>query len=231
MMEISKLSANTIPLVRPKAILFDWDGTLIDSLPTIHAAYNHTLKTFGHAPLSEDEARHKIRKSAREVFPDIFGDKAAAAQEIFYTHIRAEHLKHLCVIGGGKEFLLAMGAQNIPLGVVSNKRDDVLQQEVIALGWRPFFRVVIGAGVAARDKPAADPLLLAAAQINIIEIPEQIWYVGDTETDMQAAVAAQMHPVFIEHGLGTRADCAMVGITPTYVSGFADLSALMEKSR
>ncbi len=230
MMEILKLSANA-GLIPPKAILFDWDGTLIDSLPIIHAAYNHTLKKFGHAEMSVDDARHKIRKSAREIFPEIFGDQAAEAQEVFYTHIRAEHLKHLAPIAGAKEFVVQLSRLNIPLGIVSNKRDDVLQREVTALGWTPFFRVVIGAGVAARDKPAADPLLLAAAQINIMKNFEHVWYIGDTETDMQAALAADMAPVFIEHGLGSRADCVRVGVAPTYMSGFTDLWAVIEKSR
>lgn len=226
----SKLSVKTGGLRKPDAIFFDWDGTLIDSLPIIHAAYNHTLQTFGLKELTADEARLKIRKSAREVFPEIFGENATTAQEVFYNHIYAEHLNHLNPIDGVNDFLSHVSLRDIRMGIISNKRHDILQREVDALGWNKIFPLVVGAGIAARDKPSPDPLLYAASQIGLNAHDHEIWYVGDTETDMQAAVAAEFRPIFIEHGLGTREDCIRVEIAPVFVTNLGDFIKLVQKS-
>ena len=70
------------------------------------------------------------------------------------------------------------------------------------MGWSGQFETFIGAGIAARDKPAPDPLIQAAANMKLSPETHELWYVGDTETDMQAAHAAGFKPVFIAHGLG-----------------------------
>ena len=60
--------------VGPRAFLFDWDNTLVDSWPIIHDALNVTLTAFGKEPWSLDETRSRVRKSMRDSFPKLFGD-------------------------------------------------------------------------------------------------------------------------------------------------------------
>lgn len=227
MTAISKPLFSTV-LKKPDAILFDWDGTLIDSLPALHSYYNHVLGLYGLPLLTMDEAKKRIRKSAREVFPDIFGDKADEALGHYFAHARETHLSHLRDISGASDFIHALHDLKIPMAVVSNKRDEFLQREVALTPWGDKINISMGAGVAAHDKPAPDSLLLAVQKLGLDSDVHHIWYVGDTETDMQAAVAANCQPVFIEHGLGTREDCVRVGITPYYVAGFTDFLYLLK---
>ncbi len=60
---------------RPKAVLFDWDNTLIDSWPVIFEATNATLTEFGHDPWTLEEIKGRVRKSLRNAFPEYYGDR------------------------------------------------------------------------------------------------------------------------------------------------------------
>jgi phosphoglycolate phosphatase len=83
-----------------------------------------------------------------------------------------------------------------PLAVNSNKQGPLLRAEAEALGWAPLFRALLGAGDAAADKPDPAPMLLALAACDVPAGPE-VWYVGDTALDMQAARRAGCHAVLL----------------------------------
>jgi phosphoglycolate phosphatase len=216
-------------LKKPSAIFFDWDGTLVDSMAALHAYYNHVLIHFGMPPITLEQAQSNIRRSAREVFPEIFGGKAEEALSVFYSFVETEHLKHLRAFDGAEDFLNSLATHNIPMGIVSNKKHSFLLKEITHLGWDKYLISNIGAGVANKDKPAPDPLLRAAEQINMFATNYNIWYVGDTETDMQAAEAAGFQLIFIEHGLGRRADCQKHGLNPYFVKDLGELEGLVQK--
>lgn len=216
-------------LQKPSAIFFDWDGTLVDSMAALHAYYNHVLVHFGMPEITLEHAQSHIRRSAREVFPEIFGQQSDEALKVFYEFVEKEHLKHLKAFDGANEFLKGMSSYKIPMGIVSNKKHSFLLKEITHLGWDKYFVSNIGAGVAVKDKPAPDPLLLAARQINVSTEMPSVWYVGDTETDMQAAQAAGCQPIFIEHGLGTRDDCLKQGLTPCFVKDLVELGIMARK--
>jgi phosphoglycolate phosphatase len=67
---------------RPRAILFDWDNTLIDSWPTIHAATNVVLDAMGLPTWTLEEAKVRVRHSLRDTFPKMFGDRWEEANPI-----------------------------------------------------------------------------------------------------------------------------------------------------
>lgn len=217
------------PLQKPDAILFDWDGTLIDSLPALRSYYNHVLGAFSMPLISLEEAKARIRLSARDVFPKIFGDQWQKAFDLYYECVAKTHLDHLVAIDHGEDFLTRLTSLRIPMGVVSNKRHVFLLKEIAHLGWDKYLVANVGAGEAAKDKPAPDPLLMAIDQLHLSPDTHEIWYVGDTETDMMAAVAAGCQPIFIEHGLGTREECVQHGLDPYIFQGFSDLLAEVEK--
>lgn len=219
----------TKPLSKPDAIFFDWDGTLVDSLPALFSYYNHVLGAFSKPPITIEQAKSNIRRSAREVFPEVFGDEAEAALEVFYAYVAIKHLEHLEVFADSHDFMAELSGLHIPLGIVSNKRHSFLLKEITHLGWDKYLVSNIGAGEAAKDKPEPDPLLLAASKINLSPDTHEIWYVGDTETDMMAANAAGFQPIFIEHGLGTREDCQKHGLNPYFVKDLPELMQLVQK--
>jgi phosphoglycolate phosphatase len=191
-----------VSLKKPDAILFDWDGTLIDGFDVIFSGYNIALMHFGLPPMTLEQARANLRLSSREIFPRIFGNDAEEAQKVYYKNVIENHLLHIKTMPGTSDLLDFLKAHHIPMGVVSNKTHAILLREIEHMGWGDYFSAVVGAGVAARDKPAPDPLLLAADQLQMSPDKHELWYIGDTETDMEAAHAARFKPVFTAHGLG-----------------------------
>jgi phosphoglycolate phosphatase len=168
----------------PIAILFDWDNTLIDGWAAIQSGLNITFAAFGKPSWSREQVLANVRKSLRDSFPEHFGDQWERARDIFYEAVRAKHLEVITPLPGSIPMLDA--AARLPLGVVSNKQGPLLREEARHLGWEGRFRALVGAGDAAADKPSGLPLELCLARMGLRPGPE-IWYVGDTGIDMEAA--------------------------------------------
>jgi phosphoglycolate phosphatase len=186
----------TRSLKRPRAILFDWDNTLIDSWDAIHDAQNHTLATFGLPIWSLEETRKRVRGSMRDTYPQLFGERWREAGEVFYQRFAAKHLDTVRPLAGSGELLTALQAAGTYLGVVSNKRGDYLREEAERLGWLPLFGKLVGAFDAARDKPAPDPVFMALDGSGIAP-GDDVWFVGDADIDLQCAVNAGCVPVLV----------------------------------
>jgi len=184
----------------PKAILFDWDGTLVDTIPGLRMAHNHVRTTLGYEPWTEAQFWENLKHSARELYPHVYGDKSDEALKILYDFVGANHLNYLSELDDARAILDFLSAGQVPCGVVSNKRHEYLMRELDHLGWQEYFFDVMGAGVAPRDKPAADPLLLMLERAKIGFQPHEVWMVGDTETDLAAGTAAGCPTILITHG-------------------------------
>lgn len=180
----------------PVAVLFDWDNTLVDTWKTIFYAVNKTLAAFGLEAWEEDFALSNIQHSGREAFPRLFGDKAKEAQKFFYKVVEEDHLQGLNPMPEAEALLQVLKERGIPVGVVSNKSSVFLRKEAAHLGWQSYFRVLVGAGDAFRDKPAADPLLLALRTLKIPASTE-VWMVGDAPVDWDCAKAAGCQAIAI----------------------------------
>ena len=180
----------------PSAVLFDWDNTLVDTWDTIFFALNKTLAAFGHEPWGQDFARANIQHSGREAFPRLFGAQAVEAQKIFYQTIEDDNCQGLRPLEGAETLLQTISSKNIPLGIISNKSSLFLHKDILHLGWGKYFGVIVGAGDAARDKPAPDPLLWALEKLRIPPSPG-VWMIGDTPADWSCAAQAQCQPIAI----------------------------------
>jgi phosphoglycolate phosphatase len=182
----------------PRAVLFDWDNTLVDTWAVIHDAMCLTLETMGHAPWTLDQTRDRVRKSLREAFPEMFGERWEEARDVFYGRFRAIHLEKLAVRPGAESLLDAFQARGCYMGVVSNKSGGHLRAESTHLGWDRYFGRLVGATDAARDKPAIEPVLMALEGSGVAPGPE-VWFVGDTWIDMQCAHGAGCIPILIHN--------------------------------
>jgi phosphoglycolate phosphatase len=171
---------------RPRAILFDWDNTLVDSWGTIHEALNFVMGAMGKPEWSLEDTRTRVRLSLRESFPMHFGERWQEAQTIYLDRFREIHLDRLTALPGREAMLHSLVGEGIFLGVVSNKTGPLLRREVAQLGWSGFFGSIIGAGDATADKPACEPVHLALAPSGI-PAGEDVWFVGDTAIDMECA--------------------------------------------
>lgn len=175
-------------LTKPAAVLFDWDNTLVDTWPTIHRALNMTLDYMKHPLWTLEYVKATVKKSMRESFPEMFAERWEEAAKHYQQSYRSLHLEHLAPLPGAEEVLRLLRTHGIFTGVVSNKTGETLRMELPNIGWENYFDVAVGAGDAARDKPSADPALLALKNYAGARA-EAVWFVGDTAVDLECAAA------------------------------------------
>jgi phosphoglycolate phosphatase len=172
---------------RPRAVLFDWDNTLVDSWGTIHLSLVHTLEALGHETWSFEETKARVRHSLRESFPKQFGERWEEARRIYMDHFTSIHLERLRALDGAEQLVRELKAAGLYVAVVSNKTGPVLRREADKLGWTEHFVRLVGAGDASADKPDAAPMRMALEHSDI-ELGDSVWYVGDTGIDMECAI-------------------------------------------
>ncbi len=131
---MSLVAATPLGLVRPRAILFDWDNTLVDSWATIHEALNVVMAAMEKPSWSLQETKERVRLSLRESFPIHFGARWEEAREIYLDAFRAIHLERLNSLPGRSELLRALFGEGFFLGVVSNKTGLLLRREADRIG-------------------------------------------------------------------------------------------------
>src|ERR1700724_3632289 len=183
-------------LPRPRAILFDWDNTLVDSWVTIHEALNITMAAMDKPLWSIQETKEKVRLSLRESFPHHFGERWEEARRIYLDKFSAIHLDRLTALPGRGELLEGLAREGIYMGGVSNKTGALLRREADALGWSARFGAIIGAGDAERDKPDVAPVRLALEPSGI-GAGETVWFVGDNGVDIECARNSGCVPVLL----------------------------------
>jgi phosphoglycolate phosphatase len=205
----------------PRAVIFDWDNTLVDSWGAISEAINHTRGLFGLPTWDHKNILANCTRSAREAFPDWFGDKWQDAWKVYYDRfVEVRQREGLTKADGATELLAWLKEQNIPAVVVSNKSGDYLREEAAHLDWNKYFVAIVGAHDAPRDKPArehADRALTLAG----LEGGADIWFIGDSETDIACARNAECTPVLI----GEKENAQRLGVTLSFDS----LSAVLER--
>lgn len=183
---------------KPEAFFFDWDGTLVDTLPGLFRAHNAVREALGHPVWSMEEYTKHMHHSSRELYPRLYGDRSDEAIEMLFDFVTAHHLEDLSALPGAIALVESLRDAGVPFGIVSNKRDAVLHVEIAHMGWRDLSVISIGAGIAARDKPSGDPILYATEKAGI-DIGK-IWYIGDTIADLEAAAAAGCPCILITNG-------------------------------
>ncbi len=185
---------------KPDAIFFDWDGTLVDTLPGLLIAHNHVRTHFALEHWTRDQFHKEMKYSSRELYPKIYGDRADEAVTILRSYMDKNIIKHLTPLKNAEVALRRIHKAGIPIGIVSNKRQEFLTREIEHLGWGRYISIEAGSGFAERDKPSGIPIRKALAAIKLEPENSMIWFVGDTETDMLAAADAACLPVLILHG-------------------------------
>ena len=136
----------------PKAILFDWDNTLVNNWNPIFLAYKETLKQLGLKQQSRKETLKNAKYSLRETFPKIFKKDWKKAKKIFYLTFTKIHLKKIKPMTDSEKILKKIKKHNIPSGIISNKDGALLRKEINKLGWKKYFKVIIGANEAIPKK-------------------------------------------------------------------------------
>ncbi len=183
----------------PQAVLFDWDNTLVDTMPLIISSINHALVHFDLEPWTAEEVKNKTQLSARDSLPVLFGEHWQEALTVYRDFYHQNHLEHLKPFDDVLPLLDLLAEGGVKIGLVSNKVGATLRSEVHHLGWEKRFGAMIGSGDADKDKPHPDPALMALAQLEM-RPSSDIWFVGDATVDWDCAKNSGCLPVPIGFG-------------------------------
>jgi phosphoglycolate phosphatase len=190
----------------PKAVLFDLDGTLIDSAPDIAAAVNELLARSGRGPLTLTQVTsmigngvEKLVERAIEATGEPLGPEALKREQMTMLDIYAKHLTGLtALMPGVREALDALHGDGVLLGLVTNKPQRFIETVLDYFGLSRLFGVVIGGDAGVPKKPAPDMLLAALEQFGVA--PADAVMVGDSPADVDSARAAGTASVIVRGG-------------------------------
>ena len=178
---------------KPKAVMFDWDGTIVDSIQAIFEGYNEVCRAYDRPEIKDHHELHEVMSHgpARQIFQRFIPDHADAALDLYYTRVPALRAQHLGIIPHIKALLETLHGQGIKLAVVSNMNYRLLADEMKRVGLEHYFSAVVGAGETALGKPSPEPVFLAAERLGLSRDDlSSVWFVGDMEPDMRAAAAS-----------------------------------------
>ena len=198
-------------MVQKLTILFDLDGTLIDTAPDLMNAHNHVMKKFGYETKSTDDIRKIVGKGAASLIGrSVWGQAKKEFGQIEDQKIKQEMVKDFIdyygknianeskLLNGVKEFLNWSKDNKISLGVCTNKQDYLAVDLLRQLKIYDYFEYVAGSNTFDYCKP--DPRHLT----NVIEIMQgenkKSIMIGDSETDSETAKAANIPFILIENG-------------------------------
>ena len=178
-------------------VLFDLDGTLLDSARDLHAAMNVLLSLKSEPPVAFEEFRPVVSKGARAMLKQSFKLADDAQRESllpeFLRHYENGLAEHSRLFDGIETVLGYIEARSARWGIVTNKPYYLAEPLVQKLGWSHRSAVLLGGDSLPNKKPDPDQLLHACALLGIA--PENAVYIGDDERDVQAANAADMHSI------------------------------------
>ena len=192
-------------------ILFDLDGTLIDTAPDLMNAHNHVMKKFGYLTKSTDEIRNLVGKGAGAMIGrSIWGQAKKEFSKVTDQKIKDEMVKEFVnfygkninndstLINGIKDFLKWCKDQNISMAVCTNKQEYLSIDLLKKIGIYDFFEYVAGSDTFDYCKP--DPRhLTTVVEILDGDINKTLMF-GDSETDANAAKAAEIPVILLEDG-------------------------------
>ena len=178
-------------------VLFDLDGTLLDSAPDMLAAANVMLAARSQPAMTLATMRPHVSRGARAMstaaFPDLSPDDVHALVPEFLIAYQQELGRHGAPFDGVEDMLAALERAGTRWGIVTNKPFHLAEPLIPMLGWAQRSAVLIGGDTYPERKPHPLPLLKAAEAIGIA--PADCVYVGDDARDIEAARAAGMRSV------------------------------------
>jgi len=185
-----------------RAVLFDLDGTLLDTAPDMVGALNALRQERRLAPLPFAAIRSAVSHGAARVvkagFPDADPESQLQLQERFLEIYRSALSRETRLFAGMDEVLDELAGLKIKSGIVTNKAAWLTEPLLADLRLRARFACVVSGDTVAERKPHPLPMLHAAALAEVT--PSECVYVGDAERDVQAAHRAGMPALVANYG-------------------------------
>lgn len=192
------------------AIVFDLDGTLVDSAGDVQRALNRALASEDLPPIDVEVVRLMIGGGPRLLVlralaelrtkkSRYFVDKLT---ELFHDEYLRQETRSSRLYDGAMDCLMRLRQNGTRIGICSNKPDDLCHKLINDLGVSEYFDVILGSGSGLPRKPDPAPLLEVISQLGTT--PEAALYVGDSETDVKTARAAGVDIVLVSYGYTAR---------------------------
>ena len=192
-------------------ILFDLDGTLVDTAPDLMRAHNHVMQKFGYPTKSTEEIRNLVGKGAgamigrsiwgqaKKEFSKVNDEKVKKEMVTEFVDFYGKNiLNESTLINGAKDFLNWCKDQNISMAVCTNRQEHLSNDLLKKIGIYDYFEYVAGSDTFDYCKP--DPRhLTSVVEILDGDIKKSIM-IGDSETDANAAKDAGMPVILLEDG-------------------------------
>ena len=211
-----------------RLIVYDLDGTLVDTLQDITASANHMLQTLGRPPADPDAVRLFVGRGIRALIQQCLGAGAGEADVDRALAVYREHYGHHMLdtsrlYHGAYELLEHFDQLGRTQAVITNKPNPYSTQILTALGVSDRFVQIIGGDDGYPKKP--DPASLLALMAEADATPEQTILIGDSPVDIETGRRAGVLTAAVTHGLATLEEVAAARPDAT-VSDFAQLAEL-----
>ena len=186
-------------------ILFDLDGTLVDTAPDLITAHNHVMTKFGYPTKTIDELKNAVGKGAKAMMAKAHGEWKWFDEKIknqmsdeFLSFYGKNILNKSKLINGVKDFLVWCKKENISMAVCTNKTEHLAVDLLKKIGIYDYFEYVAGYNTFEYCKP--DPRhLTSVVEILDGDVKKTIM-IGDSETDANAAKSAEMPMILLKYG-------------------------------
>jgi pyrophosphatase PpaX len=180
-----------------KCILFDLDGTLVDTTPLILESFKHTFLYHYNLRMKDEDLLKYLGVPLRNPFIELYPDAVDILVETYREFNEIKHDQYTGVFIGIADMLEKCWSKGITLGVVTSKRRELAMRALRLFNLAEYMDVLVGMEDTKIHKPKGDPVL-KALEILKIDDPDSVLYVGDSTHDVLCAKDAGVHSAAVE---------------------------------
>lgn len=187
--------------MRPDAILWDLDGTLVDGAAAIHDSFEHALRERGHPPVPREKVASRIGMPLRLMFRDLCGvddQEGAALVRAYRARFEEEAPRLVKPTRGALDSIAAF--PDVPMAIVTTKAVEPARVVLRALGLEERMATIVGVDTVRRPKPDPEGARVALARLRVGAL--HAVFVGDTVMDVLAGKGAGARTIAVANGHG-----------------------------
>jgi phosphoglycolate phosphatase len=186
-----------------KGVIFDLDGTLIDSYQALYLSFRHVYEKMGLPPLSMAEVRKVVGYGLSHTFRDLLGEeRVPEGLKLFREKYAEVFRQHTHLLPGAREVVEALHGRGVKLAIATNKLGQFSRKILEAFGMDGLFAAIVGDGDVSQNKPDPEMLLYAIEKMGMAR--EEVVFVGDTPVDIQTGKNAGVRVYAVPTGVAKR---------------------------